>query len=102
MRLSRRNFLEQAVLASVAVPAVATTSLPRRSSRPSSTRAEVTLPIRIGMTDWNLGRRGDISKIALAREIGLDGIQVSLIFPTDDTPHLRDPRTQAQFKQAAL
>ena len=54
------------------------------------------------MTDWNLGKRGDVTKIALARRIGLDGIQVSLIFPTDSTPHLRNPKVQAQFKQAAL
>ncbi len=55
------------------------------------------------MTDWNLGQRGDIGKIALAREIGLDGIQVSLQFPTDGTsPTLRDPKTQAAFRQAAL
>jgi len=55
------------------------------------------------MTDWNLGQRGDISKIALAREIGLDGIQVSLQFPTDgQTPTLRDPATQAAFRRAAL
>src|ERR671924_156557 len=60
------------------------------------------LPLRIGMTDWNLGRRGDITKIALAREIGLDGIQVSLTFPTDGSPHLREPKTQADFKRAAL
>ena len=60
------------------------------------------LPVRVGMTDWNLGRRGDITKIALAREIGLDGIQVSLIFPTDGSLHLRDPKVQAEFKQAAL
>ena len=55
------------------------------------------------MTDWNLGQRGDIGKIALAREIGLDGIQVSVQFPTDGkTPTLRDPKTQAAFKRAAL
>ncbi len=55
------------------------------------------------MTDWNLGQRGDITKIALAREIGLDGIQVSVQFPTDGkTPTLRDPKTQAAFKRAAL
>src|SRR4030095_6499922 len=50
----------------------------------------------------NLGKRGDITKVALARQIGLDGIQVSLTFPTDDTPHLREAKTQAAFKQAAL
>src|SRR4029078_11027903 len=54
------------------------------------------------MSNWNLGTRGDITKIRLAREIGLDGIQVSLTFPTDDSPHLRDPNTQVAFKQAAL
>jgi sugar phosphate isomerase/epimerase len=89
--LNRRDFLKQTTLASAALPLL--------SRVPP---AAAPLPIRVGMTDWNLGRRGDITKIALAREIGLDGIQVSLIFPTDDTPHLRDPNTQAQFKQAAL
>ena len=54
------------------------------------------------MTDWNLGKRGDVTKIALARQIGLDGIQVSLTFPADGSPHLLDPRTQAEFKHAAL
>jgi L-ribulose-5-phosphate 3-epimerase len=38
-----------------------------------------------------------------AREIGLDGIQVSVQYPTDGkTPTLRDPKTQAAFKRAAL
>jgi L-ribulose-5-phosphate 3-epimerase len=55
------------------------------------------------MTDWNLGQRGDISKVALAREIGLDGIQVSVQYPTDGkSPTLRDPKTQAAYKRAAL
>lgn len=60
------------------------------------------LPLRIGMTDWNLGRRGDVTKIALAREIGLDGIQISLTFPADGDLHLRDPKVQRAFKDAAL
>ena len=61
------------------------------------------MPVRVGMTDWNLGQRGDITKIALAREIGLDGIQVSVQYPTDGkTPTLRDPKTQAAFRRAAL
>ena len=91
MRISRRQFVKQASLAAAAVPAVAAA---RVDAAP--------LPLRIGMTDWNLGKRGDITKVALAREIGLDGIQVSLTFPTDASPHLRDPKTQRDFKQAAL
>jgi L-ribulose-5-phosphate 3-epimerase len=92
MLISRRDFITQAAVASVMAPAL---TQGQAASTP-------TLPLRIGMTDWNLGKRGDITKVALAREIGLDGIQVSLTFPTDDTPHLREPRTQAAFKQAAL
>jgi L-ribulose-5-phosphate 3-epimerase len=91
MMISRRDFVAQAALAAVIVPG--------NARRPSPNAAA---PLRIGMTDWNLGKRGDITKIALAREIGLDGIQVSLTFPTDGSPHLREPKTQAAFKQAAL
>ena len=90
--MTRREFVTQTTMVSLAAPALA------RAQQPAS----ASLPLRIGMTDWNLGKRGDITKIPLARQIGLDGIQVSLTFPTDDTPHLREPKTQAAFKQAAL
>ena len=94
--MNRRDFVKQATIASsmAAVPAFAREQTPAPAAAP--------LPLKIGMTDWNLGRRGDIAKVALAREIGLDGIQVSLTFPTDGSPHLRDPKTQAEFKRAAL
>ena len=92
MLLNRRDFVKRAAVAAAALPAWT----------PIKARGESAPPIRVGMTDWNLGLRGDITKIALARQIGLDGIQVSLIFPADGGLHLRDPRIQAQFKQAAL
>lgn len=89
MILTRRDFVKRAALATAAMPAIV--------------RAQAAAPpLRIGMTDWNLGQRGDITKIALAREIGLDGIQVSLQFPSDGTLALRDPKTQAAFRRAAL
>ena len=91
MRLSRRDFVNAALAAA---------TVPRLADAQGATAAP--LPIRVGMTDWNLGQRGDVAKVALARQVGLDGIQVSLTFPTDDGPHLRDPRVQAQFKHAAL
>src|SRR2546428_12804137 len=90
MLLSRRDFVKRATRAAATVP------------RFAHAAAAAPLPIRVGMTDWNLGKRGDVAKVALARQIDLDGIQVSLTFPTDDGPHLRDPKVQAQFKQAAL
>src|SRR5262245_39320840 len=90
--MTRRDFITQALAVSAAVPALA-----------RAQTAKNPLAVRVGMTDWNLGQRGDIGKIALAREIGLDGIQVSLQFPTDGrTPTLRDPATQAAFRRAAL
>src|SRR5687767_15049796 len=94
--MTRRDFVKQAMTASVAAPAIAQGAV--------QTKATINpVAVRVGMTDWNLGQRGDISKIALAREIGLDGIQVSLQFPTDGkTPTLRDPHTQAAFRRAAL
>jgi sugar phosphate isomerase/epimerase len=96
---TRREFLTQAALAAAAVPAMARahTSAAAQTKAPKNP-----LPLRVGMTDWNLGQRGDITKIALAREIGLDGIQVSLQFPTDGSLALRDPQTQAAFRGAAL
>jgi hypothetical protein len=96
----RESRLHPAGAASAAVPAMA------RAQGPGAAPAKAALnpvPVRVGMTDWNLGQRGDIAKVTLAREIGLDGIQVSLQFPTDGkTPTLRDPKTQEAFRRAAL
>ena len=104
--LTRRDFVKQTAIASVAAPVVAHAQggnpQPAQGAAPARTPANP-VPVRVGMTDWNLGQRGDISKIALAREIGLDGIQVSVQYPTDGkTPTLRDPKTQEAFRRAAL
>ena len=81
MLINRRDFVKQAAVASsFTIPASGTAHA--RDQAPAASP----MPLKIGMTDWNLGQRGDITKIALARQIGLDGIQVSLQFPTDDKP----------------
>lgn len=99
--MTRREFITQGIAASAALPAVVHAA---QTAGASQTKEKVNpVPLRIGMTDWNLGQRGDITKIALAREIGLDGIQVSVTYPTDGkTPTLRDVKTQEAFKRAAL
>jgi L-ribulose-5-phosphate 3-epimerase len=100
MDMSRRDFVKQASLASAAVPAIAAA---QDSTRAQTKAAPNPVPVRVGMTDWNLGQRGDITKVALAREIGLDGIQVSVQYPTDGkTPTVRDDKTQEAFRRAAL
>lgn len=94
MEIARRDFMTGATLGAAAatIPAVAD----------ARSEGATGPPVRVGMTDWNLGQRGDVTKISLAREIGLDGIQVSLIFPEDGGLHLRDPGVQEQFRRAAL
>jgi len=101
MSMTRRDFVKHTAAASAGAAAIA-----RAHAQAPAPPTKETLnpqPIRVGMTDWNLGQRGDISKVALAREIGLDGIQVSVQYPTDGkSPTLRDPKTQAAYKRAAL
>src|SRR4026209_2171186 len=100
MLMTRRDFVKQASVASAAVP-VMTQAQARASLQTKETVNP--LPVRVGMTGWNLGQRGDITKVALAREIGLDGIQVSVQYPTDGkTPTVRDEKTQEAFRRAAL
>src|SRR5829696_9064320 len=108
MLITRRDFVKHASIASAAVPAFTQERggppVPAPARGPVQTKETVNpMPVRVGMTDWNLGQRGDITKIALAREIGLDGIQVSVQYPTDGkTPTVRDAKTQEAFRRAAL
>lgn len=101
-RVDRRTFVTRVAAGAAAGVAMAGAHPETLRAQAGGSTGPAPVPLRIGMTDWNLGQRGDISKVALAREIGLDGIQVSLQFPTDDGPHLRDPKVQAAYKQAAL
>jgi sugar phosphate isomerase/epimerase len=63
--------------------------------------AEQLAPRRVGapkvaMCDWSLGKTGDVAAINLAREAGLDGVEVSINFPGPGQ-HLRDTAVQRQF-----
>jgi len=51
---------------------------------------------RIGVCDWNLGKNCDPGSFAVAREIGLDGVQVSLGSAANNMK-LRQPEVQQQF-----
>ena len=54
----------------------------------------------IGACDWSLGKLADPGSFEVARQIGLDGVQVSLGTATDDLK-LRQLAVQQQFKAAA-
>ncbi len=55
---------------------------------------------RIGATDWNLGKMGDPASFEIARQIGLDGVQVSL-GSVKNQMHLRRPEVQKAFLDAS-
>jgi L-ribulose-5-phosphate 3-epimerase len=55
---------------------------------------------KIGACDWSLGKRGDPAALDVAKQIGLDGIQVDLGTSKDDL-HLRKPEVQKAYLEAA-
>jgi sugar phosphate isomerase/epimerase len=62
---------------------------------------ESTAPrFRIAACDWSLGRTADVAALELAREIGLDGVQVS--FGDPEAKHdLRREEIRRQYEDAA-
>ncbi len=84
--LTRRNFIEKgigatAVLAASGLPAFA---------------AKAGVKFKIGVTDWNLKQEGKIEAVALAKELGFDGVQVSIGKGMDKLP-LSDPAVQKTY-----
>lgn len=55
---------------------------------------------KIGACDWSIGKMGDPTAFDLARQIGLDGVQVSLATAANGM-RLRLPKVQQQYKDAA-
>ncbi len=55
---------------------------------------------RLGACDWSIGKMGEPSAFEVAKEIGLDGVQVSLGTAANNM-RLRQPEVQQQYKDAA-
>jgi L-ribulose-5-phosphate 3-epimerase len=55
---------------------------------------------RLGACDWSIGKRADPAAFEVAKQIGLDGVQVSLGTAANDM-HLRQPPVQQQYKDAS-
>ncbi len=58
-------------------------------------------PFEIGACDWSLGMRGKPDALALAKQLGLDGVQVS-IGSVDNDLQLRRPDVQRAYREAAI
>lgn len=55
---------------------------------------------KIGACDWSIGKQADPAAFSVAKQIGLDGLQVSLGTLANDM-HLRRAEVQRQYKAAA-
>ena len=55
---------------------------------------------KIGACDWSLDKRAQPAAFDVARQIGLDGVQVELGTAADDM-HLRKPEVQQSYRDAA-
>ena len=62
--------------------------------------ADVEPRFQIGACDWSIGRQADPAAMELAKQVGLDGVQVSLGTLANDM-HLRRPEVQQRYKDAA-
>src|SRR6516162_11404905 len=92
LKLSRRQMLRRSMqLAGGLAVAYACTPLFSASDKRR---------IKIGACDWSLGKMCDPAAFELAKQIGLDGVQVSLGTLENDM-RLRQPEVQRQYKEAA-
>src|SRR5215831_12439268 len=58
--------------------------------------APASVKFKIGVTDWNLKQEGKLEAVALAKNLGFDGVQVSIGKGTDSLP-LADPALQKTY-----
>ena len=91
-RVSRREMIRQSMQATAWL-AVASNCAPLFAA-PDKRR------FKLGACDWSIGKMGDPAAFEVAKQIGLDGVQVSLGTAADDM-RLRKPEVQQQYKEAA-
>jgi len=88
MTYTRRTWLKTSTL----LTALATTGI--------STSANARSRIRISACDWSLGKSSDPGSFAIAKSIGLQGVQLNL-GNTENNLHLRQPDTLNKFITAS-
>jgi L-ribulose-5-phosphate 3-epimerase len=87
---SRRDFLKRSMIFGLAT----TSPLLYELSAPSTPH------YLFGACDWSIGKTSDVSSFALAKKIGLDGLQISL-GQVSNNMHLRQPELQQAFLKAS-
>lgn len=92
MNLSRRSFVVSHLVHGAAVAFAGSALAPLLA-------APARRSFRIGACDWSLGKTADPAALDLAKEIGLDGVQVSLGTVANNM-HLRDAAVQQKYRNA--
>lgn len=88
--ITRRTLLKQAAL----LPGLALSGFRETNAMPVKR-------LRIGACDWSIGKGSDIGAFALAKDIGLEGIQVNLGSESNNL-HLREKaRQEAYLEESA-
>ena len=54
------------------------------------------LPVKIGVTDWNLRQEAKLDAVGLAKKLGFDGVEISIGVGTERLP-LADAEVQKQY-----
>ena len=88
-QVTRRQLLQRAAATAAGMTVLA-------GGRSWSREQSDTQGFRIGVCDWNLGKQADPGCFAVAKDIGLDGVQVSLGTEADDM-QLRRPEIQKTY-----
>ncbi|HWQ93818.1 MAG TPA: sugar phosphate isomerase/epimerase family protein, partial [Clostridia bacterium] len=90
MLLNRRQMLRRSALAMAALASAA--NLVALGAAPEKR-------FRIGVCDWSIGKAGDPAALEVAREIGLDGVQISP--RTAEGLSLSQPEEQQRYRETA-
>ncbi len=88
MQLSRRQFARGALAGLTLIPwvGISGAAAPKRNA--------------VGACDWSLGKTADPAALGVARQVGLDGVQVSLGSAADNM-RLRQPEVQERYRSEA-
>src|ERR1035438_1335012 len=84
-----QSFTRRTFIVASGSAALATVNLPGLAS---GTKVK----FKVGVTDWNLKQDGKIESISLAKQLGFDGVQISIGKGKDKLP-LADPALQKAF-----
>jgi sugar phosphate isomerase/epimerase len=91
-RISRRQMLRRSVQTTAGLWLFG--SLAPLLADPASRR------FKLGACDWSIGKMGSSAAFEVAKQIGLDGVQVSLGTAADDM-RLRQSQVQQEYREAA-